>query len=77
MKVKVVRPFKDKHKKVVYQKGAEIEVTKERYEELTSAALGPFVEKVEIKKVETAENEQQKKPQNKPAQRKTTNKAKK
>lgn len=77
MRVKVVRPFKDKHTKVICKLGQDIEVTKERYEELTSAALGPFVEKVEIEKVETAENEQQKKPQNKPAQRKTTNKAKK
>jgi hypothetical protein len=44
MKVKVVMPFKDKHTKVIYQKGREIEVTEERYEELTSAAQGPFVE---------------------------------
>lgn len=46
MKVKVIKPFKDKYKKVVYQKGQEIEVTRERYEELTSAARGPFVEAV-------------------------------
>jgi len=77
VKARVIKPFRDKYTKVVYMNGQEIEVTKERYEELTSAALGPFVEKVEVKKVETAENEQQKKPQNKPAQRKTTNKAKK
>jgi len=42
MRVKVIMPFKDKYKKVVYQKGQEIEVTKERFGELTSAA--PFVE---------------------------------
>lgn len=47
MKVRVVKPFKDKHTKVVYQTGQEIEVAKERFEELTSAALGPFVETVE------------------------------
>lgn len=41
MRVKVIMPFKDKYKKVVYQKGQEIEVTNERFEELTSAA--PFV----------------------------------
>ena len=39
-------PFKDKYKKVVYQKGQEIEVTNERFEEINSAALGPFVEAV-------------------------------
>jgi hypothetical protein len=50
MRVKVVRPFKDKHKKVVYQKGAEIEVTKRRYEEINSTALGVFVEEVREKK---------------------------
>ena len=44
MRVKVIMPFKDKYKKVVYQKGQEIEVTNERFEELTSAA--PFVEAI-------------------------------
>lgn len=77
MKVRVIKPFKNKYTKAVYQAGQIIDVTEERYRELTSSALGSFVEKVEVKKVETAENEQQKKPQNKPAQRKTTNKAKK
>lgn len=46
MKVKVIRPFRDKHTKVVYQKGQEIEVTAERYEELTSAARVLFVEEI-------------------------------
>ena len=46
MRVKVIMPFKDKYKKVVYQEGQEIEVTKERFEEINSAALGPFVEAV-------------------------------
>ena len=44
MRVKVIMPFKDKYKKVVYQKGQEIKITKERFEELTSAA--PFVEAI-------------------------------
>lgn len=44
MRVKVIMPFKDKYKKVVYQKGQEIEVTNERFEELTSAA--PFVKAI-------------------------------
>ena len=46
MRVKVIMPFKDKYKKVVYQEGQEIEVTKERFEEINSAALGPFVEQI-------------------------------
>jgi len=46
MRVKVIMPFKDKYKKVVYQKGQDIEVTQERYEELTSAASGPFVQAI-------------------------------
>ncbi len=44
MKVRVIKPFKDKYTKVIYQEGHEIEVTEERYKELTSAALGPFIE---------------------------------
>lgn len=68
MRVQVVRPFKDKHKKVVYQKGAEIEVTKERFEELTSAA--PFV-----KAISKPASEEKKKPApKKPAKKKTTTK---
>ena len=47
MKVKVIKSFKDKHTKVIYQPGREIEMTQERYEELTSSALGPFVEAME------------------------------
>lgn len=69
MKVRVIKPFRDKYTKVIYQKGKEIEVTKERFEEINSAALGPFVEEIkpEIKK----------KTQGEPRQRKSTNKAKK
>jgi len=47
VKAKVTKAFKDKHTKVIYQPGQEIEVTKERLKELTSAALGPFVEAME------------------------------
>lgn len=49
MKVLVIKPFKDKHTRVVYQAGQEIEVTKERLKELTPAALGPFVQAVKEK----------------------------
>lgn len=46
MKVRVIRPFRDRYTKVIYQEGQEIEVTKERFEEINSAAFGPFVEAV-------------------------------
>jgi len=48
MKVKVIKSFKDKHKKTLYKKNDVINITKERFEEINSAARGPFVE--EIKK---------------------------
>lgn len=44
MKVRVTMPFIDKYTGTVYQKDQEIEVSKERFEELISTALGPFVE---------------------------------
>ncbi|HPO77626.1 MAG TPA: hypothetical protein PLI23_10720 [Thermoclostridium caenicola] len=73
MRVRVILPFKDKHTKKVYQPGQAIEVTEERYEELASAALGPFVETVEQGRKEV---KAEKKPENK-ATKKTTKKAKK
>ena len=66
MRVKVVMPFRDKYKKVVYQKGQEIEVTNERFEELTSAA--PFV------KVISKPEEPKKPAPQKPTTKKTTTK---
>lgn len=65
MRVKVIMPFKDKYKKVVYQKGKEIDITKERFEEINSAAPGPFVQAIgELKEPTTK----------KPATKKTTTK---
>jgi len=46
MKVRVIRPFRDKHTNEIRRKGQEIEVTKKRFEEINSAAFGPFVEAV-------------------------------
>jgi len=46
VKVKVIKPFSDKYTKVIYQKGQEIEVSNERYEELNSTAHGVLVEEV-------------------------------
>lgn len=57
MKVRVIKPFRDKYTKVVYAKGQEIDVTEERFEEINSAALGPFVKSV---------GESEKKPVEKP-----------
>ena len=47
MKVKVLRRFKDKYTKQVYDKGRIIEVTNERYEEINSTAHGILVEKLD------------------------------
>jgi len=58
MKARVIKPFRDRYTKIIYAKGQEIEVTEERYEELSSAALGPFVEAIKKKNL-------QKKPANK------------
>ena len=47
MKVKVLRKFRDKYTKQVYDKGRIIEVTNERYEEINSTAHGILVEKLD------------------------------
>jgi len=53
MKVKVLRPFRDKHTKVLYRKGQTITVGKERFEEINSTAYGVLVEEVkDTKKAE-------------------------
>jgi hypothetical protein len=48
MKVKVLRRFKDKYTKQVYDKGRIIEVTNERYEEINSTAHGILVEPIPV-----------------------------
>ena len=48
MKVKVLRRFKDKYTKQVYDKGQIIEVTNERYEEINSTAHGILVEPIPV-----------------------------
>lgn len=65
MKVKVIKTFRDKYTKVVYQKGQEIDLTKERYEELTSAALGPFVREIDVPENANEGKAKQKKPTSK------------
>lgn len=44
MKVKVLRNFIDRHNKALCVAGTEIEVSKERYEELNSTSHGLLVE---------------------------------
>jgi hypothetical protein len=70
---RVIKPFRDKYTKVIYQKGKEIEVAKERFKEINSAALGPFVEAMEQDRKEA---KAEKKPESKTVP-KTTKKAKK
>lgn len=65
MRVKVLKPFKDKYTGTIHQKGHEIDITEERYEELTSAASGPFVQAIGEPKEPTTK---------KPAVKKTTTK---
>ena len=47
MRVKVLKRFKDKYTKKIYEIGEIIEVTNERYEEINSTAHGILVKKVE------------------------------
>jgi hypothetical protein len=46
MKALVIKKFQDKVTGKVNQKGKTIEVTSERFEEINSAAQGPFLEKI-------------------------------
>jgi hypothetical protein len=48
MKVKVVRRFRDKYTKKLYEKGQIIEVSHERYEEINSTAHGILVEPIPV-----------------------------
>jgi len=52
MQVKVLRPFRDKYTKALYRKGQKITVSKERFEEINSTALGVLVEEIKEAKAE-------------------------
>lgn len=52
MKVKVLKEFRDKYTKAFHKKNEIIEITKERYSEINSTALGIFVEKLEEENAE-------------------------
>lgn len=53
MRVKVVKKFRDKYTKKIHEVGEEIEVTKERYEEINSTAHGILVKEMPEKKRKT------------------------
>ncbi len=46
MRVKVLKPFKDKYKGIRYKAGALITVSKERFAEMNSTSKGTLVEEV-------------------------------
>ena len=50
MKARVIKSFIDKYSGVSCDNGAIIEISKERFEEINSTALGIFVEEVTAKK---------------------------
>ena len=68
-------PFRDKYTNIIYGKGQVIEVTKERYEELSSAALGSFVEAIDAN--ETTEIQKKELSEKKKITQKKQNKSKK
>jgi len=47
MKTKVLRKFRDKYTKEIYETGQIIDITHERYEEINSTAHGILVEKLD------------------------------
>lgn len=50
MKVKVVKKFKDKHTKDLHEVNEILTISKERFEEINSTALGVFVKEIKEKK---------------------------
>lgn len=50
MKVKVIKDFRDKYTKKLHKAGEELEITKERYEEINSTAHGILVKEMSQKK---------------------------
>lgn len=75
MRARVTMPFRDKYTNIIYEKGQVIEVTKERYEELSSTALGSFVEAIDAN--ETTEIQKKELSEKKKITQKKQNKSKK
>jgi len=75
LRARVTMPFRDKYTNIIYEKGQVIEVTKERYEELSSTALGSFVEAIDAN--ETTEIQKKELSEKKKITQKKQNKSKK
>jgi len=75
LRARVTMPFRDKYTNIIYGKGQVIEVTKERYEELSSTALGSFVEAIDAN--ETTESQKKELSEKKKITQKKQNKSKK
>lgn len=50
MRVRVLKTFRDKDTSALHGKGNEIEITKERYQEINSTTHGALVEEIKVKK---------------------------
>jgi len=75
LRARVTMPFRDKYTNIIYGKGQVIEITKERYEELSSTALGSFVEAIDVN--ETTESQNKELSEKKKITQKKQNKSKK
>ena len=53
MKVKVIKKIRDKYTNLLHEIGQDIEITKERFEEINSTAHGVFVEEIKEEKKTT------------------------
>ena len=74
MKATVIKTFRDKLTKAVHRKGKDVEVTLERFEEINSAAQGPFLaaeEPAEEQKQESPPETEEPAEEQKPQRRKS------
>lgn len=46
MKAKVIKKFRDKYTNLIHDPNEEIEITKERFEEINSTSFGIFVKEI-------------------------------
>lgn len=76
MKAKVVKKFRDKNTKEIYEVGQEIKVTKKRFEEMNSTSFGVLVEEIkeDTERDTKEETEQDTKKEDKPKQTKKSTK---
>lgn len=60
MKVKVVKQFKDRHTNLLHDTDKELDITKERFEEINSTAHGILVEEIKEAKKTTKKSTKKK-----------------